>query len=290
MKKLLLLILCLFVLSGCSTKIAYNFLGFVIKWYIGSYVSLDRSQKDFVNSKVEDFHRWHRHTELPRYADYIETLISRLQDGEISGQWVHGETDNVQLMLDTSVNYLKPTIIDLIASFSDQQVEEFMRNLEKKRKKYYRKYVDITQAKRRKKRQHELQDYIGPFFGRLSPQQELWVQEWLDNLQPYEGLTYEQQSLWAAKLQAAFALRSDRALLAAKLDELIFYRTDDWDPELQAILDHNQTISYQLIAQLVNSLSTKQRKKMFAKLRNYQRDFMELADKGVSVAHQPEAE
>jgi len=277
MKKLLVVVVCLFCLSACSTKLAYNFMGFISKWYVGTYVSLDHEQKQLVESAIDVFKSWHRETQLPLYSDYIEGVITRIQQDDISGQWIHGETDQLQLLLDNSVNYLKPSIAKLMMSFSDEQTQEVLENLADDRKKYRKKHVDIDDKKRVKIQINELKSRLGPFFGRFTPEQKAWIEQWTAELKPYEKLTLEQQETWAGNVAEAFAVRNDKQQLRAKLEHVMFYRTDDWNPELQAALDFNQEITYDLVARLINSQSDKQRGKLVKKLTSYQQDFLELA-------------
>lgn len=251
-------------------------MGVVFKWQIGKYVSLDSKQKKYLSENFKEFHQWHRQTQLPIYAEYIDTLITHLTTEKIDGQWIHGETDKLQIFIDASVKRLKPTLATLMSTLSDEQVEEVLDNLAKERKKYKKKYVDISEKKQRRKRREELVDYISPFFGSFTEQQKQWLEEWLDQLQTHEPLTLKQQELWAKKVEDAMMHRNNIELINSKLDGIIIYRTDDWAPELQRILDHNQEATYSLLAKLVNNQTEKQKKKMLSKLKNYQKDFISL--------------
>lgn len=256
---------------------AYGLMGFITKWYIGGYVTLNDDQKSFVSSTMSDFRNWHRETQLPVYIEYVDGVTNRLNSDEITGSWIHAETDRVQVFLDASIAQLKPAIVELMGSFSDKQVEELLENFEKQQAKFQKKRVDISDEKKRKKRVDELTDQTSRFFGKLSSEQKSWAENWSRQLKPYENLTLEQQKTWAKKVEEALRVREDKEKLSRLTDEIVFYRTDDWDQELQERLDHNQDISYELVAKIVNSLSTSQRKKMFSKLEEYKQDFIDLS-------------
>lgn len=282
-KRFFIITLCLFLVSGCSTKLAYNFLPFLLKWYVGQYVSLTHEQKQTLSVSLKSFHTWHRTTQLPIYANYVQDVTHRIQSETITGKWIHNETDKVQLMIDDSVNILKPTAISLLASLSDKQTKEIEKNLKKDRKKYRKKYVDISDKKIIRNRKEKLLDYIGPFFGSFSKEQKRWIEDWAKNIKPYEALTLKQQQLLSEKINLALDNRKNRAELTRLVDEIMFYRTDDWDPELEAILDDNQESTYALLAKLVNSQKTNQKKKMLAKLNSYRKDFISLNKKAKST-------
>ncbi len=280
MKKLFIAFTCLFLLSACSTKLAYNFLDFIIKWYVGQYVSLDSAQKNVLKGATKEFHQWHRSTQLDIYADHIDFLLKRLDEKAIDAKWVHEQTDVAQDFIDVSAQHFKPTIIDIMHSLSDKQAKQVLKNLADDRKDYKKKYVDISAKKQAKRRKNELLDYIAPFFGSFTNEQKQWIDDWsTKEVKPYEILTLKQQTIWSGEVENALNARHNKSKLNTLVDEVMLYRTDDWDPELEAILDHNQAVSYALMARLVNSQTPKQRKKMFSKLKSYQRDFRALAKK-----------
>lgn len=277
MKKFLIAVLCLFFLSGCAVKLAYNFMGFIVNWHIGKYVSLNSGQQQFVDRELSEFHDWHRKTQLPLYANYVSGLTHRIQKDTLTAAWVHKETDTVQDLLDLSVNKIKPEIVGLMSTFTEDQVTEVMKNLAETREKYRKKYIDISDKKRYNKRRDEIYDRLGPFFGSFSAEQKQWIEAWSRQLEPYEALTSQQQSLWADAVKAALDQRKNPAELSKQLDQIMFYRTDDWDPELEKILDKNQQLTYELIAKLLDSQSEKQRAKLLHKLTSYREDFLALS-------------
>ncbi|MFL0810123.1 MAG: hypothetical protein K6L76_06890 [Agarilytica sp.] len=279
MKKLIIISICLGLLSGCSIKVAYHFLGVIGKWYVGSYVSLNHSQKRLLDDTLDEFHQWHRGSQLKIYAQYIDSVIPHLESEHITGEWIYQQTDIAQDMLDVSMLRLKPSITMLMATFSDQQIEEIVRELEKDRKKYRKKYIDISPEKQSKKRKAQLLDYIGRFFGRLTSEQNVWLNEWERSLLDYENLTLQQQKILSDKLSATFADRSGKLKLDQLVDDIIFYRSDKWDEALKSVIDQNQVTTYALIAKLINSQTPKQRHKMLRKLRDYRDDCLALAAK-----------
>ncbi len=280
MKKLALIFVCIFFLNGCSVKLAYNFLDFIVKWRIGQYVSLEGKQDDYLDHAMNEFHRWHRHTQLPLYADYIESVLPTLRSKEnITGEWIHAETDKVQELLDISLNTFLPIAVNLVHTFSHEQTQQVLENLSEKREKFADEYVDISEKKQYKQRKHDLTDHIGRFFGRFTDEQKALLDDWAKAIRPFEIQSLEQQVIWAQRVSDAMAVRDDKVQLRARLGNIVLYRTDDWDPKLQATLDYNQDITYVLLANLVNSQTDKQRQRMLSKLEDYSEDLRQLAAK-----------
>ena len=62
----LLTALLVLLLTGCSTTFLYNRLNIILPWYMGTYVDLDRQQRDYLDELLDPFLTWHREEELAR--------------------------------------------------------------------------------------------------------------------------------------------------------------------------------------------------------------------------------
>ena len=266
-----------FLLASCSsTKIAYNFLDWAFNWHIGKYVSLDDKQKPVSKKAIDEFHIWHRKTQLPLYADYIKELKPVLLSGEVTGEQIHNETDKVQVLLDQAIEHLIPAIVLISASLSDKQAEELQKNLEDERNKYKKKYLDVDQKKRVKLRKKELNKFLERLIGNLNSEQKDWLDEWAKAMLPYEELTFRQQKIWADNAAIAMQHRDDLDILEKHVRGLLFYHSDNWDEDSQRALDINQDITYKFIAKVMNNLSPKQRRHLEKKLDDFIEDFISL--------------
>ena len=188
-----LMCILLTVTSCSSARLGYGFLDNYMLWKINDFVSLTQEQKSFTKAGFKDFHAWHRKEQLPLYAAYMEQLKPTLNNTNLSGEIIHHETDELQELLDESINYLMPTLVELAFSLSDDQIIELSKSLEKKRKKYTKKYVNVKKDKLYKKRISDLCEYMDPFFGRYTSQQKEWLETWAQNLIDYEERMVEQQ-------------------------------------------------------------------------------------------------
>lgn len=272
-----LVLLILFTLSACSTKMAYNFLDWAIEWKVQRLVKLHGEQKILTKKAIKDFHHWHRTTQLPQYADYLRQLQARLNDGPISAKEIHAETDKIQLLVDQSIEKVLPDSVDVLATLSEEQVKELLNSVAEEREEYKEEYLDISDSKRQKKYYKQFLKHAQNWLGSLSKEQKAKVQVWSNELEAFEELNFQQQKIWEEKLAAILANRENKAELLKELKGLMFHRTDDWQPELEEILDRNQEMTYELIAELLNGMNEKQREHMNRKLDDYVKTFSELA-------------
>lgn len=274
----LLAVLCLTNIS-CSTKFAYNFLDWAIEWKIKSFVSLHGEQKDFMKGAVDRFHLWHRTTQLPLYADYLTDVANRLEQKPFNAKQIHEETDKVQVFMDQSLEQAIPDLAKLMAQLNDKQAKELMENVAEERDEYVEKYVDVTHKEQVKLRYEDFMDYFKPHVGSVSKAQKKIIKAWAGSMKPYEALNVQQQLRWEGDLKHTLENRDKPDVLDRGLRKLMFYRTDDWIPELEANLDYNQTLTYQMIEQLLLGLSEKQKKHLLEELRDYAKTCRELSKK-----------
>lgn len=256
-------------LSACTTKMAYNFLDWAIEWKVQRLVKLHGEQKLMTKRAIKDFHQWHRATQLPQYAEYLQQLQKRLNAGPWTGEEIHAETDKIQLLVDLSVERALPDAAEVLATLSDAQVKELLASVAEERDEYKEDYVDISERKRQKKYYKEFLKHAQDWLGPLSSAQKKQIEKWSESLQPFETLNLQQQKIWEDTLAEILVKRADKNALLEELKGLMFHRTDNWQPELEQILDYNQKISYELVAELLNGMSEQQRKHLNKKISEY---------------------
>jgi len=256
---------------------AYNFLDWAIEWKVQRLVKLQGEQKILTQKAIKEFHQWHRTTQLPQYADYLRQLQTRLNQGPISAKEIHAETDKIQILVDQSVDKVLPDATEVLAMLSDEQVKELLHSVAEERDEYKDDYVDLSRSKLEKKYVKEFSKHAEEWLGNLTKEQKTKVTTWALQLKPFETLNLEQQKIWENDLAKILANRQDKAALLKGMKNLMFHRTDNWQPELKKILDHNQALTYELIAELVNGMETKQRERMNERIREYIQLFTELS-------------
>lgn len=276
-----LVLICSLLLAACSsTRMGYEMLDWYAMWKIGGLVDLNSQQHEQAEQKVHMLHRWHRQTQLPIYADYVQAARQRVVPGSVTAEQLHAEVDRVQLLLDDSLEKVLPPAAEVIATLSDDQVDELLESLEEEREEYIEESVEPGEDELAEKNAEKLQKHLGRFVGRFTREQKQWVSEWSQSLEPYAEMSAKQQLLWQEHLAKYLALREDEELLVKGLRELMLYRTDNWHPELQQAMDANQAKTYKLVARILNNLNERQTQHLEKTLDSFVKDFTQLSRKG----------
>jgi len=250
-KLLVLALACVFLMTGCTVRVAYGMLDTIMGWQLGQYVTLKGEEKKFMKHTFDEFHDWHRSTQLSLYIDYLKQLKQGMITKPITAEYLHAESDKLQDLLDSSVGYLVPGLTQVAMGLNNEQI---------------RRINDITR-------------YIGGFFGSFTDEQKQALIKWETNLVPHEELMIKQQEIWQQEFLNAMTFQDSQAELQTRIQALMLVRTDNWDPELQRVLDLNQRATFEMLAELFNSQTPKQRKKLERKFDQYINDFTILAAK-----------
>lgn len=131
MKKYILpLIASLALLTGCEQtlyRLLYNSLNTILFRVINQYVDLNRDQDAALRKNLARHLKWHRQTELGRYAETLEGLRGRMAAGlkETDIEWVRGRFDKHSVSL---YDEISDDTADFLLSLDGKQIDR----LEKK--------------------------------------------------------------------------------------------------------------------------------------------------------------
>ena len=117
-------------LSGCTNsplawKVLYGqFDNFLYRQFI-SYADFSDAQKSAIRKEIEVMAAWHRRSELPLYADYIDEFEARIMDQKPTADdvtWLFDALYEIGLRLDKNSPLL--TLTPQMQALSDEQVEQ----------------------------------------------------------------------------------------------------------------------------------------------------------------------
>lgn len=190
--KLIVLLLTIAFLQGCTSKLAYNNADWLAHWYIDDYVDLSRDQNRNLEIELESVLKWHRETQLSQYRQQLVALSNDLNHLPISEQvWLthfNQITDHwhrLRRELSARVAALSPQL-DL------QQVNYLFTKLEENNKQKLEEFNEKTVEEYREDRLERLLDTLVDYLGSVNRQQKkaaaifveqakITEQEWFDS-------------------------------------------------------------------------------------------------------------
>lgn len=256
-KTALLLLSCL-LLTACSVKIAYNWLDYLIPWYLDDYVELNEEQTHYFDAELSNILRWHRHTELPLYRQLLSELKRDLKSrhSSVNGQQVVAYINQVLLSNKRTATYATPMLTELARQLSEKQIKGFIQELKKKHNKRIKAYQKMPSVERKLERRQGMEDLLDYWFDDVTKKQQKIIQQGADERDQFalHWLTY--RSKWISELEQVLNDRQDKNF-GYKLKQLIV------DPVSVSLIYQQQSKQHRLLfsqrfADILTSLNEKQ--------------------------------
>jgi hypothetical protein len=272
--------------SGCSIKMMYNNADRFARWAVNDYVKMDEAQEAYFVAEVDAIHYWHRTSELPLYADYLDTLPAAF-DEEL-------KEDDVQEVFDTFYSWWEvfeaktlPFVTEMMLSLSDEQVARLPERLERDNDRFaedeFDKPLDEVQAEWRK----QYSDTLSRFSGRLTKEQKAYLEAQSVRYVPQFELWADYRARWQADLMDLLRTKRDdpeaftEAFVAISENREAYY-----GEELTAVFEANEQLASEVTAWLINNLTEKQRERFYERIGEVAITFRELAAEAPDEAPQ----
>lgn len=266
----------LILLSGCSVKFIYNQLDWVIPWYLDDYVSFNSAQELLLDQHLEYLLSWHRKQKLPEYANFLEQLAADSRDG-LDGDEIDQAHDRVQLFANQLIQATAPALSDLLKRLSDKQLNDLFDNFENLNREFQQKYIDVTEQKQRFRRAKEMRKWIQRWTGLLDDTQVELIHQWSTeyHLMGREFLHSRQQ--WQRQLKKLLQQPQKNSSWQLEIENLLSNNRARHAATFEQKVTSNHRLIKQLLLDLDQSLSDKQRLKLNQQLESYAQDFRQLS-------------
>ena len=130
LRRILILLAAIMLLSGCGAKFVYNNLSMITPWYVDDFVDLSRDQEKQYQDHLKVIHQWHRQHELPEYQRLLTELLAHLENDQLDGAFLSDHLLALRQRWQVLIDQAAPAICEMAKSLDDQQVADMMAALE----------------------------------------------------------------------------------------------------------------------------------------------------------------
>ena len=264
--------------SGCTTKLAYDFLDWGLYWELKDYVKFTRDQRLLVKDEISQLIDWHRSEELPQYADQLEKLSKELKS-DITVEQLEDSYNNLRDSWQRIVIKTLPAAVDIISNLNDEQVNDFFEMLIEKEGDDAKKIEKGTNARTLKKREAYVSKKIVGVIGKLNEDQKSLIAQWALSMKPTKELSLAQAIQWRTRMQTVLAERHNKQQLENNLMVLFANPDQLRSASYRRVIEKNKRLIMQLLFDLNQTLTNQQRSKLVKKLKSYINDFRDLSDR-----------
>jgi hypothetical protein len=269
-------------LAACGTKFVYNRLGWLTHYYLSSQVSLDASQSSELRANLREFFVWHRRTELPRYASFLDRFAAAAHRPLTREQLDSGSAE-IESFVRASIAHGAPDAARWLDGLRPQQIDELFANLEKKEQDARKEHCSIEPAKRREKGVERFIENVEDWTGRLRRSQRELIAARLARTTGDPCLDLSAQERSRIEFRALVDRYRGQPGFADRVAAFMTRPEDRWDPAYAEAYAANRAIIFELIADLDHTMSPEQRRRAISSLRDFARNLRKLA------VHQPDS-
>ena len=260
-RKFIVAVLLLGLLTGCMVKFSYGFADWIIEWMIADYVSLDKNQKKQLKLTIDNHLALHKETQLVRYRDWLIEFRNQSEIG-LNRQWLMSWSEYLTTFWQDIILQITPDTIDFLRSLSDTQVEELIANLDKRQLEMAEEYLDPDENKRLEERSERAEDFTSKLLGKLNHQQKDLISRWNADSGDSTKLWLENREQWTRHLERILQGRSGDQL-ADEITLLFVYQQQLWSEQYQRSITRNFNSGIDLVLAIEPTITGKQRKKLY---------------------------
>ncbi len=271
LSRLFVMLLILVSLSAC-TRFVYNHADWLVNWYMDDYIQFDRGQKQIFNQQLDELLTWHRQQHLPHYKRFLATVQKDMRQ-PMSPELLNKHSDQTTAFWKEIMATAMPDLADLFLRLSDEQVDEFLQNLDNEQRKLKKKQQSTSEKKRINQNVQEVEKSLKRFFGKLTDAQRDRIRQWVVNTPNIYASSIQQRLEWQERLADAFAQRNADPQLFRQRIVTLFVQPDTYWPErYQHKVEVNRQQSFKMLSDIQQSLTDKQHAKFNTLINNYMKD------------------
>ena len=260
------------LLVGCSTTtLIYNRIDFLVPWYLGNYVELTKSQKQYLDELLIPFFSWHRYEELPKYLEIINSTKNILE-GEVKPEGIATISSNVEKSWFRLEREVLVWMTPLVSNLNDEQIQSFLQVMQKKATEYENKNLGRSDNDYRQDIYEKIRDNLQQFMGELSQQQLSVLKTYSEDMHRDDGVWLQNREALLVSLSSILERESGWKERLSRINQ----RDDPVSQSYRETYAHNLDVIYHLIAEVLNTRSEKQDQRISRQLSKYRTDIETL--------------
>lgn len=280
MKKYIVVIL-FGLLSGCSSKLAYNNIDWLVYWYMDDYVELNNQQEALFDKQLAGWIDWHRSEELPKYIQHLQQIRRDVAQNKLTESTIITHYQRLTAHWDRFRKEISPPLVDIAETLTDEQVIRLFAALEadnKERKERIAKRQALSPQAQLEKRIEGMVEDMEARIGSLTAQQRQIVTEFAPQFTSSSSLWLAYRRELQQQARRLFATRHNRDDFQEKLLALLLDPEQYRSEAFLAAWEHNRTLQARMAAAIAQTLTAKQKEKLLNHIDDLIEDLKGLSD------------
>lgn len=225
------------------------------------YADFNADQLGEIKTVVEQFHHWHRTTQLPKYAELLETVSERVRsDQGINENDIAIWAKQVEAFVaENAACHPMLSGIDIMIGLSDSQVEQIRENALQERREHFERFNKVDVDERFEKRYKRSLIWLKRFKFDISGQDKQFLREIMRQEPKLREASFELWANWDSRFYELLLSRHDAAF-ASRMKAHIAWLHDmteqSYPQDVQLSRDLWQDFFFQLVRDESDSPTT----------------------------------
>lgn len=274
MKKLLLITL-LLISAGCTNKLVYNNLDWLLHWYIDDYIQFTPEQEAIFDQKLAGWLSWHKNHELPKYLDGFNSLTDDIRNKQLDFERLSHHQKVIEQHWQRLRTKIAPDLVEMAPQLSQQQVTHLFERLDRDNEKERQAIAEknaLNPEERQTKMTERYQDNLKSWIGQLSPEQQTLTTELYSQFQANDNYWLEYRQQYQAELKAVLESPNKGPQFNEKLLELITNPEQFRSGQLNQTHHHNMIAYKHFLLNVEATLNEQQRQTLVTEINTLTHD------------------
>jgi hypothetical protein len=271
------------LIAGCSSQFVYNRLDSLVYLYVKTQVSLEDLQAAELRGSLRSFLDWHRSSELPRYAEFAQSL-ARDAARPLGRARIDQARLEIERLWRDAMARGGPDAARFLAGLSPEQRAELFASLGEDDDELRKEYCETPAEKRLERQQRSFTRAAEKWVGPLTAAQKQLVATRLAALKATSCGWAENRIRVRLALRGLVERSSAEANYVGAVTRLLASPEERWDPAYRAAFESNRDAIIDLLAELDARLTVRQRARLSEQFTAYARDFRRLAANPAAAA------
>lgn len=269
------------LVTGCSSKLAYNNLDWLIYWYMDDYVELNDSQEAIFDIKLEGWIDWHREEQLALYLAQLEQITQDIEQNKLNKAVIANHLNQANQHVMTLRSKIAPELAELASRLSDDQVIYLFAAIQKENNKEQEEldeYNLLSESERLKKVIENFEEDFEENLGNLTDEQKTLIANAAPRFARTRENWLEYRKTMQNEARRLFASRQNTEVFQQKLTHLLTHPDDYRTEEYLARRKANREAYLSLADELVQTMTAKQKSHLLKRLNDIIDDINSLQD------------
>ena len=250
----------------------YNRIDSLAHMYIGRYIELDADQSHSLRSDLESLKEWHREDALADYLEVLAALESDLQHG-ISPDTLTRWRAHIQKAWVDVRDRAMPTVIEIAASLTPEQVQELAENMEERNEDREKQFQRRDNEEYIEEIYEEFEERLSYWLGRLSSEQKQRLQAAAGQYERLDKAWLENRRAWQRQVINELGRQPGwEQRLTRLLTDGVTYTNES---HIKAGQNNDQVVNA-AVADVLNMRTDKQNEKLIKKINEWKQNLREF--------------